>query len=138
MFEVFFTKETRTNGGWMFDILCTPEGGAASTTHRVIVGKEYSDAAGCSAQELACHSLAWLLHLRTPMVTEGILSNSQFPSNYYNLSLVEQWWPAFGERHKLLGPNAFWRFNRLYKYGFAAERYDSLMLGPGHLSEPGN
>ncbi len=134
-FNVFFQSCVATNGGHMVDVLLTPAGGASSSTHRIIVGREYSQAAGCSAEELAAHALAWLLHRRVPMQTEGILTNAQFPVNYFAVSQVEQWWPEFGARHTLPGASKFWRFNRIHKYGAEAERFDSLMLGPGHLSE---
>ena len=133
--DVFFQNSYTTNGGHMFDVLLTPTGGA-STTHRVIVGKEYPVAAQASPEDLVCMSLAWLLHCKSNMAPEGILDSGTFPAAYFNLSLVEQWWPEFGTKHKLLGSAAFWRFNRIHNYGPAAEQVDSLMLGPGHLSEP--
>ena len=134
--DVFFKNSYITNGGHMFDVLLTPSQllGGVSTTHRVIVGREYPAKTGKSPEELVCIALAWLLHTKATMAPEGILDNGTFPAAYFNLSLVEQWWPEFGHKHQLLGTAAFWRFNRIHNYGAAAERTDSLMLGPGHLS----
>jgi hypothetical protein len=107
-FDIFFQNSYTTKGGHMFDVLVTPKDGAAVTTHRIIVGKDYPAAAGCSPEEMASHSIAFLMHRKAAMQTEGILDSSTFPTNYFNVSLLDQWWPEFGARHGLPGDTKFW------------------------------
>ena len=134
-FTIFFPFAYRTKGGHILDCVVTPADGSVVTTHRVIVGAPYTAASGGTPEELVAHAIAFLMHLKIPMQTEGMLGIGTFPVNYFNLSLVDQWYPEFGARHGLPGAETCWRFNKLNAYGAEAERVDSLMLGPGHLSE---
>jgi len=133
-FTIFFPFAFRTRGGHMLDCVVTPADGSAVTTHRVIVGAPYTRASGGTPEELVAHAIAFLMHLKIPMQTDGILGVGTFPVNYFNVSLIDQWYPEFGARHGLPGAETCWRFNKLNSYGAEAERVDSLMLGPGHMS----
>lgn len=130
-FTIFFPSAFRTRGGHMLDCVVTPADGSTVTTHRVIVGAPYTRASGGTPEELVAHAIAFLMHLKIPMQTEGILGVGTFPVNYFNVSLIDQWWPEFGARHGLPGAESVWRFNKTNSYGAEAERVDSLMLGPG-------
>lgn len=51
----------------------------------------------------------------------GMLLSSQFPVNYFSISEVEQFFPAFADEYaqferSLGGAGKFWRFNRLHDY----------------------
>ena len=51
----------------------------------------------------------------------GMLLSSQFPVNYFSISEVEQFYPAFADEYgqferSLGGAGKFWRFNRLHDY----------------------
>ena len=51
----------------------------------------------------------------------GELLSSQFPVNYFSISEVEQFFPAFADEYgqferSLGGAGKFWRFNRLHDY----------------------
>ena len=59
-------------------------------------------------------------HLLTVSVP-GMLLSSQFPVNYFSISEVEQFFPAFADEYgqferSLGGAGKFWRFNRLHDY----------------------
>lgn len=50
-----------------------------------------------------------------------MLLSSQFPVNYFSISEVEQFFPAFADEYgqferSLGGAGKFWRFNRLHDY----------------------
>jgi hypothetical protein len=112
-FDIFFQNSYVTRGGHMFDVLVTPADGGTVTTHRIIVGKDYPAAAGCTPEDMAAHSIAFLFHRKCAMQTEGILDSSTFPANYFNVSLLDQWWPDFGARHGLPGDTKFWRVREM-------------------------
>lgn len=55
------------------------------------------------------------------MSVAGMLLSSQFPVNYFSISEVEQFFPAFADEYgqferSLGGAGKFWRFNRLHDY----------------------
>ena len=55
-------------------------------------------------------------------MSAGLLLSSQFPVNYFSISEVEQFYPAFADEYakigdrRLEGEGKFWRFNRIHDY----------------------
>ncbi|KAK9829795.1 hypothetical protein WJX72_007953 [[Myrmecia] bisecta] len=122
-FQIFFQRAMKTNGGYMFDLKINFE--EKDTIHRVIVGAEYYDAFGITAEQMVEKTFAFLLAKKLPRRTEGILLSSQFPMNYFSISEVEQMFPDFADwfadQGKLPGDDKFWRFNRIHDYGSVKE-----------------
>lgn len=122
-FDLFFKNSYQTNGGWMYDVAITFQD--KETQHRVIVGRDYYEPQGVDPQTTVERVFAFLLKNKVPRQTEGILLNSQFSSNYFSISQVEQNFPgfaaAFAELGQLPGEEGFWRFNRTKDYGFKGE-----------------
>ncbi|KAL4439433.1 hypothetical protein ABPG77_008762 [Micractinium sp. CCAP 211/92] len=118
-FDLFFKQALKTNGGWMYDLSVTYQD--KETHHRVIVGRDYYEPQGLDPQATVERVFAFLLKKKVPRQTEGILLNSQFSSNYFAISQVEQNFPdfaaAFAELGQLPGEEGFWRFNRTKDYG---------------------
>ncbi|KAK9840654.1 hypothetical protein WJX81_007501 [Elliptochloris bilobata] len=133
-FELRFRNTYKTNGGYMFDAAVTFED--RETVHRVIVGREYYDDFGMEAQDVVAMAFSFLLAHRVPRQTEGMLLSSQFPVNYFSISELEQFFPAFADEYSkfdrsLEGAGKFWRFNRLHDYankGKGTEDMSNLSL----------
>lgn len=119
-FDLIFKRVMPTNGGHMFDVVVTYQD--KETQHRVIVGRDYYEPLGIPPQTTVELVFAFLLKKKVPRQTEGILLNSQFSSNYFSISQVEQNFDDFAQEFKELGKlpgsDSFWRFNRTKDYGF--------------------
>lgn len=122
-FDLFFTNSWKTNGGWMYDVVVTFQD--KETSHRVIVGKDYYEAQGIEPQTTVERVFAFLLRKKVPRQTEGMLLSSQFTSNYFSISQVEQnfddFAAYFAELGQLPGESGFWRFNRTKDYGLKGD-----------------
>lgn len=79
-FEMRLRNTYKTNGGHMFDLNVTFEN--KETVHRVIVGKEYSEAVGLEPEEVLAMTFAFLLRYKVPRQTEG-----EFPGQATPLKL---------------------------------------------------
>lgn len=69
-FELRLRNTYKTNGGHMFDLNVTFEN--KETKHRVIVGKEYSEAVDLEPEEVLAMTFAFLLRYKVPRQTEGV------------------------------------------------------------------
>ncbi|KAL4437252.1 hypothetical protein ABPG75_004391 [Micractinium tetrahymenae] len=122
-FDLFYKHSYQTNGGWMYDVTVTFQD--KETQHRVIVGRDYYEPQGVDPQTTVERVFAFLLKKKVPRQTEGMLLNSQFSSNYFSISQVEQNFPdfaaEFAELGQLPGEEGFWRFNRTQDYGNKGE-----------------
>jgi hypothetical protein len=128
-FELAFSGSYATNGGAMFDVRVTFAD--KETSHRVIVGREYSEGAGLAPEDVVERIFAFLLRKRVPRQTEGMLISSQFHSNYFSASEVHQFFDDFeGEfpRGALPGDGGFWRFNRTQDYGYKGANESGAQL----------
>lgn len=119
-FEMQFNRTYPTNGGCMFDMSVTCQ--EKETFHRVIIGKPYYEAFGLDPRDAVARVFAFLLRKKVPRSTEGMILSSQFPSNYFSVSEVEQFFDDFGDEFKdlgeLPGEAGFWRFARTEDYGY--------------------
>ncbi|KAK9803808.1 hypothetical protein WJX73_001553 [Symbiochloris irregularis] len=126
--ELFIKMAFQTRGGYMFDVTVTYE--EKETQHRVIVGREYYEGMGIEPEAVLDRVFAFLIRKRVPRRTEGMMLSSQFPSNYFGVSDVEQWFDDFADEFAdtgkvLPGPSKFWRFNKIYSYGDESSALDA-------------
>lgn len=131
-YEVFYTGEFVTKGGWWFDVEVT----AAKTksTHRVIVGKDFLQSVGATnPREVVENAFAVLLARKVPRKTEGLITSEVFPSNYFTVTNVAIQFPEFLE---LFGrkPDAYnwdsaqWNFKQVHDYSQDDKR--TIPAGP--------
>lgn len=127
-FELFFSGRYKTNGGHMFDVRVTFQ--ERESSHRVIVGSDYYEEQGLAADEVVERAFAFLLRKKVPRRTEGMLTGSQFTTNYFSISEVHQFFPDFQEEFEeaLPGDEKFWRFNRTKDYGYKGGNEDAQAL----------
>jgi hypothetical protein len=133
-FDLAFQRVYPTKGGHMID--CTVTFLDKETTHRVIIGKDYTEPLDRSAEDAVQATFEFLLKRKVPRQTEGILLSSEFTINYFSLSQVEQFYKNFAEEYAncqvgssnsdgdgnnkaLPDEQRFWRFNRIHDYGAA-------------------
>eukprot|EP00850_Spirogloea_muscicola_P003557 SM000014S00345 [mRNA] locus=s14:826697:828744:+ [translate_table: standard] len=129
-FEIFLQNKFKTNGGWMYDVKLSHDD--KETTHRVVCGAIYPEAAGLPEDEFIERTFAFLLWKRLPRRTEGVLTGDQFGINYFSVSEVSQKFDDFRGWFASDLPDAYWRFNRLHSYGSQAD--PAPLLGPPPLS----
>eukprot|EP01023_Acetabularia_acetabulum_P041681 TRINITY_DN4075_c0_g1_i2.p1 TRINITY_DN4075_c0_g1~~TRINITY_DN4075_c0_g1_i2.p1 ORF type:complete len:383 (-),score=63.79 TRINITY_DN4075_c0_g1_i2:1778-2926(-) len=129
-FTIFFAHKFQTNGGYWFDVQVTYD--ETSTTHRVIVGDEYYAPYNIDPDTVVERAFQFLIQIREPLQTEGILISNQFPVNYFSVSELCQTFPDFQKLYKENDgtlPDMYWRWNRLHNYGGMTENVDSLSAG---------
>lgn len=61
---------------------------------RVIVGHDYYEPYGLTPDHVVEAALSMLLSKKMLRHTEGMLTSSTFPSNYFSVSEMEQWFGA--------------------------------------------
>lgn len=96
----------------------------AESTHRIIVGREYYEPYGLLPEAVAEAALGLILTHKLERNSEGLLTISQFPVNYFAITEVAQWaGEEWGEAleaaagRKLDGDapgEEAWRFNRTW------------------------
>jgi len=132
-FEVFFVAEFSTNGGWWLDVEVTYK--KTKTTHRVIVGKDFTGAIGEEdPREVVKNAFAVLLARRVPMHTEGMISSEVFPVNYFTATNVATMFPEFLElfdssSEKFDWDRAQWNFRQVHDYAQDEKRTMPSPLG---------
>ena len=128
-FDVFFKSTIKTNGGYMFDLRWTA--GDRETTHRVIVGRDYYRKDGIEPEDVIERVFAYLLAKGVQRQTDGLLTISEFPINYFSISEVHQFFDDFDSFFGddwLKDAEAFWRFNRTEDYGYKGKNEDVQAL----------
>eukprot|EP01026_Neomeris_dumetosa_P015068 TRINITY_DN15666_c0_g1_i10.p1 TRINITY_DN15666_c0_g1~~TRINITY_DN15666_c0_g1_i10.p1 ORF type:complete len:432 (-),score=53.26 TRINITY_DN15666_c0_g1_i10:230-1381(-) len=131
-FQLFFGSKFQTNGGYWFDVTVTYDEDV--TEHRVIVGDEYYAPYNLEPDVVVERAFQFLISIREPLHTEGILISNQFPVNYFSVSELCQTFPAFAKlytENKGELPDMFWRWNRLHNYGGMIEDPQSLSTSIG-------
>lgn len=121
-FSVHYDMKLPTNNGFMMDVSVVYDN--QETQHRIIIGKEYYEPEHVEPEHVIEAALSLLMEKKVPRHTEGLLLSSQFPSNYFSISEVEQWFgDDFNEVFErctgepLQDGAKFWRFNRVHTYG---------------------
>eukprot|EP01024_Parvocaulis_polyphysoides_P067220 TRINITY_DN7986_c0_g3_i2.p1 TRINITY_DN7986_c0_g3~~TRINITY_DN7986_c0_g3_i2.p1 ORF type:complete len:405 (-),score=70.97 TRINITY_DN7986_c0_g3_i2:1112-2263(-) len=131
-FQMFFSSKFQTNGGYWFDASVTYDENV--TDHRVIVGDEYYAPYNIDPDTVVERAFQFLISIKQPLQTEGILISNQFPVNYFSISELCQTFPSFQklyEENQGVLPDMYWRWNRLHNYGGMTEDVDSLSLSMG-------
>lgn len=128
-FTVRFISRFPTNGGFMFDVALMYDN--QETQHRVVVGKEYYEPQALEPEMPVEAALGLILQQKLPRTrTPGaMLSSAQFPTAYFAVGGVEQWYgedflaildDMSGLRLREEGKEgAYWRFNRVNDYNAA-------------------
>lgn len=126
-FDVTYLRSFPTRGGYMMDVRVSYE--QQESKHRIIVGKDYYEPHSITPEAVVEAALSLLLVKKVPRQTEGLLMNSQFPSNYFSISELEQWFGEdFNEEfERSIGVHReetedYWRFNRVFGYGAQLEQ----------------
>ncbi|KAG2434162.1 hypothetical protein HXX76_007889 [Chlamydomonas incerta] len=123
-FHTSYLLKHPTAGGHLMDLSVLFDG--RETQHRIIVGREYYQPFGLTPEAACEAAIALLLRAKVARATEGMLTSSQFPVNYFALGQVEQWFgEEFRDEFERLsggvqledGTANSWRFNRIHDYG---------------------
>ncbi|KAL6778629.1 hypothetical protein ACKKBF_B15510 [Auxenochlorella protothecoides x Auxenochlorella symbiontica] len=121
----------KTNGGMLYDITVTCQD--KESVHRVIIGKDYYEPYGLAPEVTLDRTMGFMLSIRQPRHTEGIMLSSQFPINYFAVSEVDQSFPefnaVFADVGELPGSKAAWYFRRTEDYGYKGENESADDLG---------
>lgn len=126
-FELMFTSEFTTNGGYLFDVVLSHE--SRESFHRVIVGDLYFKHGTFEPKDLLEKVFGFILKERIPRQTEGILGSTQFSPNYFSVSELHQRYPEFEDEIPWqVDGDSFWHFRRVEVYGFAHDTGDAEKL----------
>ena len=126
-FELLLNSELKTNGGYMYDVTLMHD--ARETNHRVIVGKKYYKHGTFEPEEALGATFGYILKREIPRQTEGILSQTQFSSNYFSVAEVHQCFADFEDEIRMqIDGDSFWKFRKIEKYGYARQVDDAEKL----------
>jgi len=132
-FDVFYSSEFKTNGGWWFDVEVSAE--KQKSSHRVIVGMDFMGKVGAeSPREVVEAAFAMVLAKKVPRHTEGIITSENFPINYFTAANIATWFPDFlelfsGEKTGVFDENTNqWNFKQVHDYSQDNKR--TIPAGP--------
>jgi len=138
-FDLFYSTEFETKGGWWFDIEVSFD--KQKSTHRVIVGRDFLAEVGSSnPREAVENAFAVLLAKKVPRKTEGIITSEVFPVNYFTTTHVATEFPEylslFGKRPEEFDwDRAQWNFKQVHDYSQDNKR--TIPAGPmGGIFDP--
>jgi len=102
--------------------------------HRVIVGREWYEPYGLPPEAVVEAALGVLLAQKQARSTDGLITNSQFPVNYFAIIELSQWWvggwgqrrPAHGGAGRFVGAHCA----RTHPWGACMPRHAALLLRP--------